>query len=475
MWVLNALLATAITTAVTAAGAATAAAETRIDVGQRQSLTVTVYADGFALVHDVRRADLPAGAGRLVLADVARHMIVDSTILDAGTGATVGALGLDVNLLTPDALLQRSVGHAVGVVRTHPTTGDETLEPATLLAADGGIVLRYRDRIETGVPGRLVFPDVPAGLRARPTLVADIDSTHPGAADLALTYLTEGLDWRADYVALVDDDAETISLSGRAMLRNDSGLDLAGATVGLIAGSVHRVSQPSPVPYARATMAAQADAAPPPMPEAAPMADLYLYRLPAAVDLPDNTSTQRALLRLADRPMRRTYVSEAQVFARAVPAHDPEPTHPSVEIRFDNAAPDRDAPLPAGVVRIYVRDADGTLRLLGEDRMAATPAGREVRLSPAEAFDITVTRRQTSYRRSGLAEKVFETGWEITLTNAKPVGVKVTVVERLAGDWSILEASEPFQRRSAGSAEWTVDVPAKGKSVLTYQASVQMP
>jgi hypothetical protein len=107
--------------------------------------------------------------------------------------------------------------------------------------------------------------------------------------------------------------------------------------------------------------------------------------------------------------------------------------------------------------------------------MAATPAGREVRLSPAEAFDITVTRRQTSYRRSGMPDNVSESGWEIELTNARPVAVTVTVIERLAGDWSIIEASKPFQSRSAGSAEWMVDVPAKGTSMLTYVASVHMP
>ena len=62
------------------------------------------------------------------------------------------------------------------IVRTHPTTGAESVETATVLAANGGVVLKIGDRIETGLPGRIVYDGVPANLRDRPTLVSELRS-----------------------------------------------------------------------------------------------------------------------------------------------------------------------------------------------------------------------------------------------------------------------------------------------------------
>ena len=70
---------------------------------------------------------------------------------------------------------------------------EESYETAEVLAASDGVVLKIGDRIETGVPGRLVYPDVPADLRDRPTLVMQLHSAKGGEQQLELAYLTTGL------------------------------------------------------------------------------------------------------------------------------------------------------------------------------------------------------------------------------------------------------------------------------------------
>ncbi len=200
---MRALIAAALVASMGAAAAG--GAET---AGDGQHLDMTIYANGLALVHDTRPAALAAGVNRLAFPGVSPKMIADSAVIAGGEGLTVTAVDYDFDLLTPDALLRHALGREVGVVRTNPKTGEETTERATVLGVDGGVVLRYRDRIETGVPGRVVFDAVPDGLHSQPALVASVHAEAAREERIDLSYLTTGLSWRADYVVVADDGAD---------------------------------------------------------------------------------------------------------------------------------------------------------------------------------------------------------------------------------------------------------------------------
>jgi hypothetical protein len=147
---------------------------------------------------------------------------------------------------------------------------------------------------------------------------------------------------------------------------------------------------------------------------------------------------------------------------------EPTPLRIAIRLNFENAnAPGLGAPLPQGVVRVYARGADGALALVGEDRMAATAAGKPVTLTLGQAFDVTAERRQTSASRP--CQGSFEAAEEIVLRNAKKTPVTVTVVELLSGDWRILEESDAHEAADAGAARWHLEVPALGERKLAYR------
>src|SRR4029077_21224944 len=175
------------------------------------------------------------------------------------------------------------------------TTGAESVESATVLAANGGVVLKMGDRIETGMPGRIVFDGVPANLRDRPTLVTDLNSARGGAQTAELSYLTGGLSWRADYVAELNAADSALDLNGWVTLTNQSGTAYPNARLQLVAGDVNIVQDR----FRGALQSAKAARAEAPAPRSMTEEQLFeyhLYTLQRPTTIADKQTKQVALL-----------------------------------------------------------------------------------------------------------------------------------------------------------------------------------
>lgn len=445
------------------------AAELPVGSNARTSIAVTVYGSGIALIKERRRAALVRGRNVLALESVPSAMMPESVALVVDDLRVVERR-FDFDLLTPDAILKRSVGRKVGVVRTHPTTGEESIERATVVSVAGGVVLKGADgRIWTGVPGRLVFDQLPDGLRARPTLLAVVDAPAPGRHDIDLHYMTGNVSWHADYTLTLSADGKTFDLDGWATITNTSGSDFKDAKLSLVAGDVRRQVRPAAMfeKAAEGVMSARAPIADAPRPE--PMGDLHLYSLPGESTLMDHETKQIALLaRHAVAIERRYSVQSAYGFGRI---GDSPPVHPNVAVRFENKGAGEE-PLPQGIVRTYRRDASGAIQFTGEATIQHTPIGETVELPLGRAFDITVRRQQTDFVRLTQPKAGFEAAFKIVLTNAKDTAATVRVVEAIPGDWQVIEESLPREKEGR-QAVWPVSVPAKGRSELTYRVRVK--
>ncbi|MGE4220149.1 MAG: DUF4139 domain-containing protein, partial [Alphaproteobacteria bacterium] len=270
---------------------------------------LTIYNDGLALVADRRTVRLPKGASRIAVEQVSTAMQPETVLVEAdrsGPPLAVRSRSFNFDLLTPEALLQRAVGGTVRVIQVNPATGQEKVEQAEVLSAANGVVLKIGDRIETGVPGRLVFDSLPAGLTERPTLYVAVDSESPRDAAFDLRYLTGGLTWRADYVAALAPDAKTLDFSGFATITNTSGVAYRDAAVRLVAGSVNREAQPMPRAAPVMVMMKTEDAAGAgPAPQ--PVGDLHLYPLSGRLTLEQRETRQQALVGPVRVPVVRTY------------------------------------------------------------------------------------------------------------------------------------------------------------------------
>ncbi|MBZ0254076.1 MAG: DUF4139 domain-containing protein, partial [Candidatus Methylomirabilis sp.] len=313
-----------------------AAAQARAaDSGERdrKSVSVTVYNDDLGLVREVRSVRLPGGAAELRFMDVP-SAIRPETVSVAGKGVAVLEQNYEFDLLSPEKLLDKYVGREVTVYARPSESEPERPVKATLLSNNGGQVFRIGDEISLGLPGRVVVSEVPESLIARPTLVWTLDA-KAGERDLEVSYLTGGMSWKADYVAVLSEDEAKLDLNGWVTIDNRSGAAFADAALKLVAGEVNRV-QPQARPRMDMMMAKAASAEAGGFEERG-FFEYHLYALGRRTTLKQNQSKQIQLLAASGVTAAKRFAAEHQFVPWAGRA--PEKAESvAVKIEFENAA-----------------------------------------------------------------------------------------------------------------------------------------
>ncbi|WP_339501369.1 hypothetical protein, partial [Pseudomonas canadensis] len=125
--------------------------------------------------------------------------------------------------------------------------------------------------------------------------------------------------------------------------------------------------------------------------------------------------------------------------------------------------------LPAGTVRVYMRDARGAPQFIVESEIPHTPMGSKLALKTGEAFDVKIL--PVVEKRERISDERWRTTMRYTLTNARAQGVTVELAQAgLDGWWhdtKITDESQPSTRADADEAVWQVAVPANGTASVT--------
>jgi hypothetical protein len=475
---------TLLVLALLAAQTAFALEERASTAADQTALAVTIYNGDLALVKDARKVRVNGGDNLLAWRDVSAQMQPETALLRSTDGRKLTLLeqNFDFDLLTPQKLLEKSVGESIKVFRTQPITGVEYMEFATIMAANEGVVLQFKDRVETGIPGRIGFATVPASLRDRPTLSMLFSTEVPATGflntnslaetSMELSYLTGGLGWKADYVAELSAKEDSIDLNGWVTLTNSSGTAYPNARLQLVAGEVNR-SQPE---HARGQVMmkamAMADAAPQMQQES--LFEYHLYTLNRLTTVLDKQTKQVALLSAQNVKTDKEFRFQgANWYYSGQYGELGSKLKPSVFMEFSNAGDNLGVPLPKGIVRVYKKDSAGRAQFIGEDRIDHTAKGEMIKLKLGEAFDITADKKQTDYQKiaAGFNNRggVIETAYSMEIRNAKSEAISVNVIEPMPGEWQMVQESLPHTKEAAHTAVWNVPVPAEGKTMLTWR------
>ncbi len=431
--------------------------------GEDKQVSLTIYNGDLALIEHVRPITLEAGRQRVEFAGVSAK-ILPQTVSFVASNLDLLEQNFDYDLLTPDKLMEKAIGGKVRVIRTNPATGAETSETAEVLSTTGGTVLRVDGRIEVlrddNLPARVIFDKVPENLRARPTLSVLVNAAQAGTQDARLTYLSHGLSWNADYVAVFDEKQGRLSMQGWITLSNESGTGFVNARAQLVAGDLHLTDTNSDFRSAgrpARTTAGKETGAPP------QLGDYFLYPLPQPTTIANKQTKQVGFLESDDVKASKGYEVTFPDFSSS-----DDPQSAEVRVRFSNSkAAGLGTQLPAGVVRVYARDSKGQPQFIGEDRIGHTSAGSDIALRIGDAFDVTVT--PTLVQTTKVNKRTSDYQMSYLVRNARPEPVVLTL--RQVNLWRINEIraeSIKGRRTDANNFAWDVPVAANGETTLTF-------
>jgi hypothetical protein len=452
-----------------------AAPDQSTSLNDQTDLNVTVYNSNIALVRDVRNLMLPGGTFRLKFMDIAAT--VNPATVHFRSLTDPDKLGVieqnyEYDLLEPAKLLHKYVGKEVTLVRSYQESGTTKHEEikATLLSDNNGPVWKIGNDIVTGMFAESYrFPEVPANLYDRPTLLMSLENSGPRKQQIEASYLANNMSWNADYVLTVARDDKNADLDGWVTVVNNSGTAFHSARLQLVAGELNRIQPPAPMEVAKARDTALRAATGGQFQQEA-FSEYHLYTLGRKTSVEDKETKQISLLQGSGLPVEKIFVVNGQYYyyrnqqAPGAPLKDPV----MVYYKFKNEEKNGlGIPLPAGNVRVYQKDSKGGILFAGEDRINHTPKDEEIDIHIGNAFDVVAEHKQTDYKH--VDTHTWELEYEVTLRNHKDAPIVVQVNEPIGGEWEMLSSTYKYTKTAAFAAQFNVPVSKDGTSVLKYR------
>jgi len=452
------------------AGTLFAQAKDEKDLGPGVSLTV--YNQNFAVIKERRLMDLKPGRSWVKFIDVASKIDATSVAFSSLTdplGTKVLEQNYEFDLVSASKLLEKYIDKDITII-----TKDGDVVEGKLMSSDGAqIVLKREDGRIAMVPRiknvrDIIFSKLPEGLLTKPTLVWQVQSAAGGRQLIKVAYMTTGMSWRSDYTLELMEKADAINWAGWVTVTNNSGTRYRDAGLKLMAGDVHRVEEErvrdERLGRMRFALAEKAAGRKKEVVEKA-FAEYHLYTVTAPSTLNDQQTKQIEFVKRSGVPVQKKYYyrgSSTGWWQRPT-------TKVNVEVHFKNEKKNNmGVPLPAGVVRLYKRDWEGELHMLGQTRIDHTPKDEELKFAMGNAFDVIGERKVIAQRRPSL--RTFEEDIEIRIRNHKNVGVTVEVEEVMYryAQWRLLEESQGGRKKDYRTMVWPIKVNANDESRLTY-------
>jgi len=396
-------------------------------------------------------------------------------------GVTVLEQNYQFDLITPQNVLKKSVGQPISFTQ-FDDAGKPHVQKGVLLnppgEEDGVVVKGEGGNVVLNPEGQMALQKMPAGLRPRPTLNWLLKSSKAGAQNCEISYITNGINWKADYVALVNKDDSALDLTGWVSLTNNSGATYRDAKLTLMAGDVRRVAPvvaaaPRPV-YA---LKARSWGGEPQFREKT-FFEYHMYTMARPTTVADKETKQLSLLTASSVPVTKEMIYDARGDwfrswwspGRSGPGsgYDTSNYHKvNVVLEVKNSEKNNmGMPLPKGRVRVYKLDDTSSQQFVGEDEIDHTPKDEKIRLYIGDAFDVVGDYKRTNHTK--VAKNMVEDSYEVKIRNHKKTAVTVKVVDHVWSDWAVTAKSNAFTKKDATTIEFPITVQPDKEAKVTY-------
>lgn len=446
----------------------------------RGPIELTVYAGDFAMVRETRRVELQSGRARVGLLDVSKSLDQNSVIFGWPKGKEAKVVSSTYDLGTNDSghLLARFLGKPVDLVyRGQDGREGERVRGILEVAEPGNVVVRAEGKYIVN-PGATIEAPADAGIVTIPQLSAEVESKTAGKTDLSLGYMTAGLSWNADYTLTLAPDRDTLGLECWATVTNRTGTDYPDASIRFVAGSPNRAVRQrryEAQDYDGRVAGAIAKVDAPAMMNNAfnapqSMGELIAYPYKSAATIKQDQTNRVRMMGSEGVRVKRVYSVALPGIERDYAEFNANPDariNATMGINFQNAkGSGLGLPLPGGTVRVYEPDAGGAARYVGAATLGDTPKDANVSLELTSSFDVYAHARQVGAQR--VDKRHTRRTVEVTVFNEKAKPTEVRLVESLGNSWRMESQTVKGTKLNASTEQWTLAVPAGGKTTLRY-------
>jgi hypothetical protein len=440
----------------------------------KEGIDLTIYNQNFGLVKVRRGIDIKEGISNVRFSDVASGIEPESVHFKSLTdpaGCVIQEQNYEYDLVSADKLLAKYIDKKIKIAAQN----DKVYEGLLLSFDEGNIVIAQDNALSMVVRldyiRQISFPELPEGLITKPTLMWQIANNKSGRHLVEVSYLTQGITWDVDYVAVTDKDDKSLDLSGWVTIDNKSGATYKDAGLKLIAGQVQRAQEERGARLMK--LDAMKVAVSEPQFEEKAFFEYHMYTLQRKSTVKNNQTKQISLLSANNVPVKKLFIYDpVDYFGPYWYNYDDgqQGKEQKVKVKLELANSKKNnlgMPLPKGKVKVYKMDSDGSLQFIGEDKIYHTPKDEVIRLYLGDAFDVVGERRKTNYRQGNdWAEESFE----ISLRNHKETDIEVNVVEHMwrYSNWKITDKSQEFSKKDAQAIEFKVPVAKNSESKVAY-------
>ena len=429
----------------------------------QKSVAVTVYNSNLGVVKDLRTINIKSGTSQIAVTDVAQF--IDPTSVHISLNGEVIEQNYQYDLVSLDKILQKYIDKEIQLIGEN----SELIEGRLLSAFAGQIVLEKKEGGLLMLPNlskyRFSVGALPEGLITKPTLLWTVNSPATGKQDVEISYQTSGMNWHAEYVAVLNSDDTELDLNSWVSVENKSGTTYKNAVLKLVAGDINLVKEQPMYDYRVQEMMVKSEGISQPQFQEKEFFEYHIYNLQRPTTLANNETKQISLFESRGvKAVKKYFYKSGQYGYYGNPSQTGKV---SVVVEFENKEENNmGVPMPKGKVRMYKSDGS-TLEFVGEDLIDHTPRNENVRLKIGEAFDVVVEDVQTENKK--ITDRVWEQAYEVKFKNRKKEDITVEVERFLGVNWEILNSSLVYEKKDAQNFIFKVPVPEDGETVLKYR------
>lgn len=439
---------------------------------KQTDLSLTLYTNNLALVQDNRILGPIKPEDTIIVKGISQNMHPQSLqIADAGK---IIEQTLNRDTISYRGLIKAHIGKQIVLVK-ETESGQEIRQTVTLLnVSDNTAIVELNEHIEsiplTSNHWRFVFPNKPENLLLKPSLTFKSEGKST-TNNIKLSYLTNGLEWRMDYVLQLNQNRDQLAFRGLASLFNNTSTLFSNARIKLLAGNINqpqveRLTLSSAAPVTRMMAKAASGSSIP-----SDLGDLKLYKLPQRTTLKPQQQTQVPLLQ-AEKVAVKTHYRHS-LFIAPFLDHNEVTANPSTSLIFSNTEKNKlGLALPAGQARVYTPDENGALQFIGASQLSASSKGDTIELSTGKAFDISIKQRQSSF------SKTFDgslASFQLIISNSSSHTKYLDLTANFSQQWEIISSTFPITKKSAASAHWRIKLLANSSNVFDLKTRLRKP